>query len=98
MALCGLKLIFSSLKSIWTFSILFLLLLIFPQNLFGNKVVLRATGDIWLSDANQAERNSSSGKAERFKLKSIQEMAVVRFIIPNMKSGSGTSLKRVLTR
>ena len=40
---------------------------------------LEATADIWLSDANEKERNSSSGKADRFKLKSIQEMAAIRF-------------------
>jgi len=42
-------------------------------------VKLEATADIWLSDANSEERNSSSGKCREFKLKSIQEMAAVRF-------------------
>ena len=42
-------------------------------------IKLRATADIWLSAFNERERNSSSGKVERFKLKSIQEMAAIRF-------------------
>jgi len=42
-------------------------------------VRLKATADIWLSDSNEQERNSSSGKHPRLKLKSIQEMAAVRF-------------------
>jgi len=42
-------------------------------------VKLRATADIWLSDANAQERNSSSGIYPRLKLKSIQEMAAIRF-------------------
>lgn len=45
----------------------------------GETVRLKATADIWLSDANDSERNSSAGKHPRFKLKSIQEMAAVRF-------------------
>ncbi|MBN1808310.1 MAG: hypothetical protein JW909_04525 [Planctomycetes bacterium] len=43
------------------------------------KVRLRAVADIWLSDANNQERNSSSGKNSRMKIKSIQEMAAIRF-------------------
>jgi hypothetical protein len=42
-------------------------------------VRLPATADIWVSDANDQERNTSSGKCPRLKLKSIQEMAAVRF-------------------
>ena len=42
-------------------------------------VRLRATADVWLSDANDQERNSSAGRCPRFKIKSIQEMAVIRF-------------------
>ena len=42
-------------------------------------VKMPSTADIWLSDANAKERQSSSGKARRFKLKSIQEMAAIRF-------------------
>ncbi|MCD4822660.1 MAG: hypothetical protein K8R11_11500 [Methanococcoides sp.] len=42
-------------------------------------IKLQATADIWLSAFNERERNSSSGKVERFKLKSIQEMAAIRF-------------------
>ena len=34
---------------------------------------------IFTCSCNERERNSSSGKVERFKLKSIQEMAAVRF-------------------
>jgi hypothetical protein len=42
-------------------------------------IKLQATADIWLSAFNERERNSSSGKVERLKLKSIQEMAAIRF-------------------
>ena len=42
-------------------------------------VRLRATADIWLSDANDQERDTSAGKHPRLKLKSIQEMAAIRF-------------------
>jgi hypothetical protein len=46
----------------------------------GAEVVrLPATADIWVSDANTAERNTSSGKNRRIKLKTIQEMAAIRF-------------------
>jgi len=40
---------------------------------------LPATADIWLSDANAQERETSSGQHHRFKLKSVQEMAALRF-------------------
>ena len=45
----------------------------------GETVRLKATADIWLSDANAEERGSSSGKNMRFKIKTIQEMAAIRF-------------------
>ena len=41
-------------------------------------VRLKSTADIWLSDCDK-ERFTSAGKHPRFKLKSIQEMAAVRF-------------------
>ncbi|HUT32356.1 MAG TPA: hypothetical protein VNE39_02660 [Planctomycetota bacterium] len=41
-------------------------------------VRLKATADIWLSDCGD-ERNTSAGKCGQFKLKSIQEMAAIRF-------------------
>jgi len=44
----------------------------------GETVRLKATADIWLSDCGD-ERNTSAGKCNQFKLKSIQEMAAVRF-------------------
>ncbi len=47
--------------------------------LAGETVRLKATADVWLSDAVAQERNSSSGKCPRFKLKTIQEMAAIRF-------------------
>ncbi len=50
-----------------------------PPLAFAETIKLRATADVWLSDANEQERNSSSGKVDRFKLKSIQEMAAIRF-------------------
>ncbi len=55
------------------------LVFLFPCMVFGKPVVLEATADIWLSDATDAERDASSGRAKKFKLKSIQEMAVIRF-------------------
>ncbi len=48
-------------------------------------VRLKATADIWLCDTEAAERNSSAGKADRFKLKSIQEMAAIRFDVEPAK-------------
>jgi hypothetical protein len=45
----------------------------------GETVRLSATGDVWLSDANAQERDTSSGRHSRLKLKSIQEMAAIRF-------------------
>ena len=45
----------------------------------GETVRLKATADIWLSAANEKESNSSAGRSTRFKLKSIQEMAAIRF-------------------
>jgi len=41
-------------------------------------VRLKATADIWLSDCGD-ERNTSAGKCPQFKIKSIQEMAAIRF-------------------
>jgi len=45
----------------------------------GERVRLNATADVWLSDATPEERNSSSGMHPRFKIKTIQEMAAIRF-------------------
>jgi len=57
-----------------------LLLVAVASALAGDVVVkLPATADIWLSDANASERHTSAGKYRRFKLKTIQEMAVIRF-------------------
>ncbi|MFQ5808540.1 MAG: GDSL-type esterase/lipase family protein, partial [Armatimonadota bacterium] len=42
-------------------------------------VRLKATADVWLSDATENERGASSGKHARLKLKTIQEMAAIRF-------------------
>lgn len=52
-------------------------------------VRLPATADIWLSDANGSERASSSGKADRLKLKVIQEMAAIRFDVARARAGAG---------
>lgn len=58
----------------------FPMLLVFASLQAGGETVrLKATADIWLSDANREERISSAGKHPRFKIKSIQEMAAVRF-------------------
>lgn len=56
-----------------------LMLLAFRYDAWAQTVRLKATADIWLSDTNEQERNSSAGKARQFKLKSIQEMAAIRF-------------------
>ena len=40
---------------------------------------------LWVSDANKAERNRSFDAANRFKLKSIQELAVMRFDASKVK-------------
>ena len=48
------------------------------SSLAAETVRLRATADIWLSDCGD-ERNTSAGKCPQFKLKSIQEMAAIRF-------------------
>ena len=40
---------------------------------------LQSTSSIWLADTTPEERNSSAGLAATFKLKSIQEMAAIRF-------------------
>ena len=44
----------------------------------GETVRLKATADIWVSDAVAKERNTSSGKCSRLKLKTIQEMSAIR--------------------
>ncbi len=64
---------------------LIILFLISPSTIYCQPLVLKPTADIWLSDANVKERNSSSGKAKVFKLKSIQEMAVLRFDLSSIK-------------
>ncbi len=42
-------------------------------------VRLKATADVWLSDAVAKERNTNSGEHPRLKLKTVQEMAAIRF-------------------
>ena len=75
-----------------------LLAIVLPTGLFSplftatqpasesNVLRLRATADIWLADTTPEERNGSAGRADEFKLKSIQEMAAIRF---NAKPVSG---------
>jgi len=58
---------------------LFLFLLGCLTAAFAETVRLKATADVWLSDANDEERSSSAGKCAQFKIKSIQEMAAIRF-------------------
>jgi len=54
--------------------------LVFAATLRAGQVVrLRATADIWVSNATPQECNTSSGKHPFFKIKSIQEMAAIRF-------------------
>ena len=64
----------------------------------AGSTVLPSTADIWLSDATNEERNSSSGKAERFKLKSIQEMAAIRFDITAVANRKVLSAKLFLRK
>ena len=79
-------------------AILPLLAILLPTGLFSpnspatqpasesNVVRLRATADIWLADTTRQERNGNAGRDPEFKLKSIQEMAAIRF---NAKPVSG---------
>ena len=62
----------------------------------GNVVKLPATADIWLSDANEDERNVSLGNRRRFKLKSIQEMAAIRFDASRIRGREVTKAKLFL--
>jgi len=62
----------------------------------GNVVKLPATADIWLSDANEDERNVSLGNRRRFKLKSIQEMAAIRFDASRIRGREVTKAKLLL--
>jgi hypothetical protein len=48
-------------------------------------VRLTATASIWLADTTPHERNSSAGQSPIFKLKSIQEMAAIRFDARSVK-------------
>ena len=60
----------------------------------ANEIVkLNATADIWLSDTNISERHSSAGKYSRFKLKSIQEMAAIRFDASSLRGREVKSAK-----
>ena len=45
----------------------------------AQKVTLKATADVGLSCATAKECNTSHGKLDRFKIKTIQEMAAIRF-------------------
>jgi hypothetical protein len=45
----------------------------------GGTVRLPSTASIWLSDASPQERNSSAGQFALVKIKTIQEMAAIRF-------------------
>ncbi len=50
-----------------------------PQANTSSIIRLPSTASIWLADTTPEERNSSAGLAATFKLKSIQEMAAIRF-------------------
>ncbi|MFQ6131763.1 MAG: hypothetical protein ACE5R4_06980 [Armatimonadota bacterium] len=56
-----------------------LLTIVVASSCAGEVVRLKATADVWLSDANEQERSSSAGKSPRLKIKTIQEMAAIRF-------------------
>ena len=57
-----------------------LLAMFAPSVCIGEVIRLRATADTWLSSVPK-ERGKSSGKNTRLKLKTIQEMAAIRFDI-----------------
>ncbi|MGH7142677.1 MAG: hypothetical protein ACREJ2_00920 [Planctomycetota bacterium] len=61
-------------------------------------VKLPSTASIWLSDANENERNTSAGKCDRFKIKNIQEMAAVRFVVTKARGREILSAKLFLRR
>ncbi len=65
-------------KPIFFFFVLFAIFVV-HRPAHADSVRLPVTADIWLSDANAAERNSSMGAAPRLKLKFIQELAALRF-------------------
>jgi hypothetical protein len=50
-----------------------------PRAFNPEAIRLKATASIWLADTTPEERNSSAGQFAIFKLKSIQEMAAIRF-------------------
>lgn len=61
-------------------------------------IPLKATADIWLSNANPQERDSSAGKYTKFKLKSIQEMGAIRFDAAQIKGRQVLGAKLFLRR
>ena len=81
---CRLKLIQGEAYKIGLVSAIFAVLLTLDM-CQASMIKVPSTADIWLSDANAKERRSSSGKAKRFKLKSIQEMAAIRFDTDSVK-------------
>lgn len=50
-----------------------------PRASADERVRLPAVADVWLSGANAQEENTSAGKSPRLKLKTIQELALIRF-------------------
>ncbi|KKM01380.1 hypothetical protein LCGC14_1795030, partial [marine sediment metagenome] len=62
-----------------TFGAITMILALTAGAVHGETVRLKATADIWLSDANAEERDSSCGTGDQFKIKTIQEMAAIRF-------------------
>lgn len=67
--------------------------------LCGEETVrLKATADIWLSMATPSEKKSSAGKFSRMKIKSIQEMGIVRFDATPAKGREVVSAKLFLCK
>ena len=78
-------------------AILLLCGLIAPAESPASETVrLPAIADIWLSDANEKERQTPLGTRNQFKLKSIQEMAAIRFDVSAIQGHEVVSAKLLL--
>ena len=77
-------------------NVFLLVLITMMTSLHAESVKLKAIADVWLSDANDSERNSSSGKNARIKLKTIQEMGAFRFDVSAVKGKEVKSAKLFL--
>ena len=83
------------MKLLLCFSVL--LVIFMPSVCAGEVIRLRAMADVWLSSV-PGERNKSSGKNARLKLKTIQEMAAIRFDSAPAKGREVVSARLYLRR